>query len=107
MIDSKYVSLENINSLLISRFNLVTDPWERGDGKTYFWGNIVWHPTKTTRVLRIILRSGNLPPRIKRLISSDANNSVFMREPLSLESISYEAASEIELFFLSRATAAT
>jgi len=86
-----------LHAFLTSRFGLVTDPGERGDGQTYFLGAVEWRPGRTTRILRAQL-AGDEVARIRLCVSSDNNNSVFVAMPADLERLARAVGEEIALF---------
>lgn len=92
------MDVEEIGLLLTSDFGLIPDQAERGSGKTYFLAQIDWHPSSTTRIVQLLLDQNRNIARVKKLVSSDNNNSVFIEEPLSLSNLRDEVAKEIELF---------
>ena len=70
-----------LHEFLTSTFDLVVDPAERGNGKTYFWKRVDWRPGSATRVLRVE-SSDETVSHIRLCVSSDNNNSVFATHPL-------------------------
>lgn len=99
------MDFEEINSLLTSEFDLVPDSAERGNGKTYFLGVVDWRPSSTTRIVRILYGQNKDVSRVKRLVSSDNNNSVFVLEPLTSAGLRDEVAKEIQLFLRTKKAA--
>ncbi|WP_454739587.1 hypothetical protein [Cupriavidus necator] len=87
-----------LHRLLTSAFPLVTDPSERGDGRSYFLRRVDWHPSSVTRILRVHFDRLGLPNRIRMCPSSDNNNSVFVQLPLAAPELQILVADEIELF---------
>ncbi|WP_413412140.1 hypothetical protein [Ralstonia sp. Ralssp135] len=85
-----------------STFDLVTDPVERGSARTYFLGNVVWQPSATTRILHVGCGVNNQVSHIKLCVSSDNNNSVFVRLPVTWLELEQIVANEISLRARSR-----
>ncbi|MFX6803826.1 hypothetical protein ABTH20_20425, partial [Acinetobacter baumannii] len=69
---------EELHELLTKDFGLVIDPGERGDRRSYFLERVDWHPLSTTRILHIQYDQSGHVTHIKRCVSSDNNNSVFV-----------------------------
>ncbi|WP_231662767.1 hypothetical protein [Ralstonia solanacearum] len=74
---------DTLHAFLTSRFDLVTDPAERGSGRTYFLGAVVWHPASATRILHVTCGADGQVSRIKRCDASDSNHSAFVPLPVS------------------------
>lgn len=91
------MTVDELHTFLSSTFDLVTDPVERGGARTYFLGNVVWHPSATTRILRVGCGVNNHVSHIKLCVSSDNNNSVFVRLPVTWPELERIVASEISL----------
>lgn len=96
------MDFEEINSLLTTEFDLIPDSAERGNGKTYFLGAVDWRPSSTTRIVRVLYGQSDQMIRVKRLFSSDNNNSVFVMEPMSLARLHDEVDKETQLFYARR-----
>lgn len=92
------MDIDDIDRLLTSEFGLLTDSRERGNGRTYFHGKVDRNPATTTQVVRVLFSPDYVVTRVKKLVSSDSNNSVFVPEPLSLHVLRDEVAREIKLF---------
>lgn len=91
------MTIEELHTFLISAFDLVTDPVERGSTHTYFIGKVVWHPSATTRILQVRWGGSNHVSHIKLCVSSDNNNSVFVRLPVTWSELKQIVANEISL----------
>ncbi|MFS2105881.1 hypothetical protein ACCD03_14740 [Ralstonia sp. Ralssp135] len=96
------MTIEELHSFLNSTFDLVTDPVERGSARTYFLGNVVWQPSATTRILHVGCGVNNQVSHIKLCVSSDNNNSVFVRLPVTWLELEQIVANEISLRARSR-----
>ena len=67
-----------------------------------FLGNVVWHPSATTRILHVGCGVNNHVSHIKLCVSSDNNNSVFVRLPVTWLELERIVADEISLHARSR-----
>jgi hypothetical protein len=76
------VKADDLHGLLVSRFPLVVDGGERGDGRSYFLRVVDWRPASVTRVLRVLYDGQGNATRIRLCPSSDNNNSVFLELPV-------------------------
>jgi hypothetical protein len=75
------MTFDEIDGFLRRDLGLVTDPNERGAGKTYFFKRAVWLPAETTRVVRVLQGVCGDVMAIKLCVSSDNNNSVLVKPP--------------------------
>jgi len=89
---------DDLHLLLTSTFDLVIDPIEHGDGRSYFWQKVMWAPAATTRILRVQSDTASNVTRVRLCISSDNNNSVFIPMPLERQKIHELVAREIALY---------
>lgn len=96
------MTFDEIHSLLTAEFGLVPDLLEKGNGCSYFFGQVNRTPTATTRIIRVHHDSQKAVTQVKRSVSSDNNNSVFVRSPLTAESLRAEITEEIVLFLRER-----
>lgn len=74
---------DTLHAFLTRHFDLLTDPAERGSGRTYFLGAVVWHPASATRVLHVTCGADGQVNRIKLCDASDSHHSVFAPLPVS------------------------
>lgn len=86
---------DTLHAFLTTRFDLVTDPAERGNGRAYFLGRVVWHPASTTRVLHVTCGADERVSHIKLCDSSDNNHSVFVPLPVTWRELRRIVADEI------------
>ncbi|MWL86881.1 hypothetical protein GA566_05485 [Cupriavidus sp. SW-Y-13] len=86
---------EELHELLTGDFGLVNDKVERGDRRSYFLKRVDWHPSSTTRILHVQYDQNGRVTQVKRCVSSDNNNSVFVRG--SLERLVLRQAVEEEI----------
>ena len=88
---------EELHAFLTTKFDLVTDSVERGDRRSYFFQRVVWHPSSTTRILHVQYDHHGRVTHIKRCISSDNNNSVFIQLSQEWSALRQAVADEIEM----------
>jgi len=86
---------EELHTFLTTHFDLIIDPAERGSARTYFLGKVVWHPASTTRILHVQYNADDRVTHIKRAVSSDNNNSVFVRLPTPWPELRQIVAGEV------------
>jgi len=84
-----------LHAFLTTNFDLVIDPLERGSARTYFLSTVVWRPSTTTRILHVQYGADAHVSHIKRCVSSDNNNSVFVRLPIGWQDLRQIVADEI------------
>ncbi|KHK52823.1 hypothetical protein PI87_18650 [Ralstonia sp. A12] len=88
---------QELHTFLTTHFDLVFDPVERGCARTYFLGKVAWHPSTTTRILHVQCDAVGVVSQIKRCVSSDNNNSVFVRLPMDWPALLQIVTDEIAL----------
>jgi len=88
---------EELHALLTGDFGLVVDLVEWGDRRSYFLERVVWHPSSTTRILHVLYDHRDRVTHIKRCISSDNNNSVFIPLSSGLPFLRQAVVDEIEM----------
>ena len=59
---------------------------------------IDWRPASTTRLLRVLHDAEKNMPQIRLCVSSDNNNSVFLRPPFDAATLREAVMREIALF---------
>lgn len=91
------MTFDELHSLLTTEFGLVPDFLKKGNGCSYFFGQVSRAPS-TTRIIRVHHDSQNLVSEIKRSVSSSEANSIFIEEPITLQKLRVEVAEEIALF---------
>lgn len=89
------ITEQALHTFLTTRFDLVIDPVERGNARTYFLRAVVWHPSATTRVLHIQFGTEGHVSHIKRCVSSDNNNSAFVPLPIGWPELHHVVAEEV------------
>jgi hypothetical protein len=97
------VNRAQIENLLAAELGLVTDPRERGEERSYFFGSVVWAPACTTRIVRLYADQAGEVTQIGLCRSSDNNNSVFVQPPFDSGTLRAWVAAEIALFERQRA----
>lgn len=91
------MTFDEIHLLLTTEFGLVPDFLKKGNGCSYFFGQVSKGPS-TTRIIRVHHDTQGLVSEVKRSVSSIEENSVFIEEPLTMGKIRTEVAEEIALF---------
>ncbi len=89
------IAKDTLHQFLVTHFDLVVDPVERGHARTYFLERVVWHPSTTTRILYVQYGADETVCHIRLCVSSDNNNSVLMRAPICLHELQQAVTSEI------------
>lgn len=92
------MTFDEIDAVLTGECGLLPDLLEKGNGCSYFLGVIDKSPATTTRIIRVHHDSGENVTQVKRSVSSDINNSVFVQHPLTAEAIRSAVAEEVEMF---------
>lgn len=90
-----YSRFEELHDLLTQEMLLVAEPEHSGSWRTYFFREIVWHPSRTTRTVKVLFDGLGMPFKIQLCVSSDNNNSVFVRGPFEREGMRGVVESEI------------
>jgi len=72
---------DQLHHFLTQEMGLLAEPEHGGTWRTYFFNEIVWHPSRTTRTVKVLLDQTNAPFKIQLCVSSDNNNSVFVSVP--------------------------
>jgi hypothetical protein len=96
------MTFDELHTFLTAEFELVPDFLERGDGRSYFWREVVWAPALTSRIIRVHHDTNGMVTQIKLSVSSDNNNSVFIRPPFNEERLRVVIADQIALFLKTR-----
>ena len=76
-----YVEFGELHEFLTCEVGLVPEPPHSGSWRTYFFREIVWHPSRSTRTVKLYLDHAKKPCSIQLCVSSDINNSVFVLPP--------------------------
>lgn len=89
------ITRRQLQAFLTSRFPLVVDAAERGDGQTYFLREVIWAPASNTRILRAQFDRDERLEKLRLCVSSDNNNSVFLPLPTDWEALGLAVTVEI------------
>jgi hypothetical protein len=92
------MTFDEIHAVLTAEFGLVPDLLEKGNGCSYFFGTVNRAPATTTRIIQVHHDSQKLVSQIKRSVSSDNNNNVFVKQPFTADGLRAEVAEEIKLY---------
>jgi hypothetical protein len=92
------MTFDEIHSLLTTEFGLVPEFLKKGNGCSYFFGQVRKSPAGTTRIIRVHHDAQRLVSEVKRSVSSTEANSVFIEGPITMEKLRVEVAEEIALF---------
>lgn len=71
----------DLHHFLTREMGLIPEPEHGGTWRTYFFKKVIWHPSQTTRTLKVLLDQLRIPVKIQLCVSSDNNNSVFVPAP--------------------------
>ena len=82
-----YSRFEELHGFLTREMSLVAEPEHSGSWRTYFFKEIVWHPSRTTRTVKVLLDGVGIPFKVQLCLSSDNNNSVFVGGPFEREGL--------------------
>ncbi len=91
----KYSTFDELHQYLTNEFELVSEPEHSGSWRTYFFREIVWHPAKSTRTIKVLVDHDKKPFKIQLCASSDNNNSVYLAAPFDLEALKSAIHNEI------------
>jgi hypothetical protein len=84
-----------LHELLVNTFGLIPEPVVNNVSRTYFYREVDWHPTRSTRVFRVLFDTEGEPSRIQLCASSDNNNAVLLVAPFCKDALGQLAAQEI------------
>lgn len=90
-----YPSFDQLHYFLIREMRLLAESEHSGTWRTYFFNEIVWHPSRTTRTVKVLLDQTKTPFKIQLCVSSDNNNSVFISAPFEEEMLKLAIEEEI------------
>lgn len=92
-----YSTLDGLHQCLTRDFHLVAEAPHGGSWRTYFLGKVEWHPSRSTRTVKILLDGAGRPWKIQLCVSSDNNNSVFLDAPFEHEALKLAIDEEVRL----------
>lgn len=81
------LSFDELHDFLTKEMELLSEPVHSGSWTTYFFKEIIWHPSRTTRTAKILLDHTKKPFKIQLCVSSDNNNSVFISAPFDHDAL--------------------
>jgi hypothetical protein len=94
----RYSSFDELHGFLTKEMGLLAEPEHSGTWRTYFFKEIVWHPSMTTRTVKVLLDDTKTPFKIQLCVSSDNNNSVFISAPFRREALTLAIQNETSRF---------
>jgi hypothetical protein len=86
-IPEPYANFDELHDFLTQEMGLLPEPAHGGSWRTYFFKEIIWHPLRTTRTVKILLDHAKKPFKIQLCVSSDNNNSVFVSPPFEHDAL--------------------
>lgn len=92
-----YSTLDDLHQCLTRDFGLVAEAPHGGSWRTYFLGTVEWHPSRSTRMLKVLLDAAGTPWKIQLCVSSDNNNSVFLAAPFGQDALVQAIDGELRL----------
>jgi hypothetical protein len=95
-----YASFPELHDFLTREYALLPEPEHGGTWRTYFFKELVWHPARTTRTVKVLLDHTKTPFKIQLCVSSDNNNSVFLSPPFTGDSLKHAIENEISQLML-------
>lgn len=90
------MTFEEANTILSNELGLLYDVSERGLARTYFLERVCWQPARNTRIARVAYSPAGQVVSIRLCVSSDNNNSVFVRTPMEEGELRAAVIVEIE-----------
>jgi len=85
----------DLHLFLTQEMELVSEPEHGGTWRTYFFKKVVWHPSQTTRTVKVLLDQNKNPFKIQLCVSSDNNNSVFLNAPFEHAALTLAIENEV------------
>jgi hypothetical protein len=89
-----YSSFDELHGYLTREMGLVAEPEHGGAWRTCFYKEIVWHPSMTTRTIKVLLGDKKTPFKVQLCVSSDNNNSVFISAPFTRDALTLAIQNE-------------
>jgi len=80
-------SFEALHAFLTRECALAAEPAHSGSWRTYFFKEVVWHPARTTRMVKVLFDHAGAPFKLQLCVSSDNNNSVFLAAPFGRDAL--------------------
>lgn len=88
-------TINDVHRFFTEEIGLISDVNDRGSNRAYFWKAVVLAPAQTTRVARLFAGPSNEVTQIQLCVSSDNNNSVFIKPPFVRSALGECIAGEI------------
>ena len=82
-----YSTFDELHECLIQNFGLLPETEHGGSWRTYFFKKIIWHPSRSTRIIKVLWDHTKTPFKIQLCVSSDNNNSVFIFAPFEHDAL--------------------
>jgi hypothetical protein len=95
-----YTRFDELHRFLTREMSLLAEPEHGGSWRTYFFREIVWHPSRTTRTVKVLLDGLGIPFKVQLCVSSDNNNSVFVGGPFERDGLKLAIENEIGLILM-------
>jgi hypothetical protein len=87
---------EALHALLVEHLGLVPEPVASPVSRSYFHERVEWHPSCSTRVIRVLFDPRGQAFNVQLCVSSDNNHTVLMPTPFSESQLRAAVAQEIE-----------
>lgn len=85
-----------LHTLLIGQLGLIPQPVANHVSRTYFYQQVEWHPSRSTRILRVLYGAPGEVSRIQLCVSSDNNNTALIAPPFDVRLITKLVSTEID-----------
>lgn len=86
-----------LHQLLVADLGLVPEPALPAGACTYFLREVQWHPSRSTRTVRVLYGQDGAPTRLQLCASSDNNNTVLLQFPLDRQQLVSAVLQEIRI----------
>jgi hypothetical protein len=86
-----------LHTLLTGQLGLVPQPVGNHVSRTYFYQRVEWHPSRSTRVLRVLYGEPGEVSRIQLCVSSDNNNTALIAPPFDARLLTKLVSSELDM----------
>jgi hypothetical protein len=87
---------EALHTLLVEGLGLLPEPVHNPVSRTYFYGRVEWHPSRSTRLVRVLFDPHGHVSNVQLYVSSDNNNTVLLAVPCSEGALRAAVAQEID-----------
>jgi hypothetical protein len=82
-----HFTFDELHECLTLHFGLLAENEHSGSWRTYFSKELIWHPSSSTRTVKVLLDHTKIPFKIQLCVSSDNNNSVFITAPFDHDAL--------------------